>query len=194
MTKQLNQLFKGADLHHSETLIKYIQENAGSGGWIHIHSNYLTQLFKSSTTRQRCLKILIDNGVIEKGSHYLVGKSVKRYRIVDSTNPPPIQEEDVEDLNIPTIQEEEFFADRVDLVVLKETMHYKYKNQIPELIRITDNDIKIYKEVKSWIEVEYFGFDSDAQLKRCLELGMKELVADYLIKITLNNIKERSNN
>lgn len=191
MTKQLNQLFKGADLHHSETLIKHIQENAGSGGWIHIHSNYLTQLFKSSTTRQRCLKILIDNGVIEKGSHYLVGKSVKRYRIVDSTNPPTIQEED---LNIPTIQEEEFFADRVDLVVLKETMHYKYKNQIPELIRITDNDIKIYKEVKSWIEVEYFGFDSDAQLKRCLELGMKELVADYLIKTTLNNIKERANN
>jgi hypothetical protein len=200
MTKQLNQLFKGADLHHSKTLIKYIQENAGSGGWIHIHSNYLTQLFKSSTTRQRCLKILIDNGVIEKGSHYLVGKSVKRYRIVDSTNPPPIQEEDVEDLNIPTIQEEEFFADQqvADLVVQqaeeltsqikKEVMHYKYKNQVPELIRITDRDIKLYKEAKAWVEHEYFGFDSDAQLKRCLDLGIKELVIDFLIKRTLENI------
>lgn len=191
MTKQLNQLFKGADLHHCQSLINHILKNAGDAGWLHIKSKYLTkEIFKSPTTRIRCLKILIDNAIIERDDHYQVGTSVKRYRVIDPSNPPPIQEEDVEDLNIPTIQEEEFFADQqvADLVVLKEVMHYKYKNQVPELIRITDRDIKLYKEAKAWVEHEYFGFDSDAQLKRCLDLGIKELVIDFLIKRTLENI------
>lgn len=191
MTKQLNQLFKGADLHHCQSLINHILKNAGDGGWLHIKSKYLTkEIFKSPTTRIRCLKILIDNAIIERDDHYQVGTSVKRYRVIDPSNPPPIQKEDVEDVNIPTIQEEEFFADQqvADLVVLKEVMHYKYKNQVPELIRITDRDIKLYKEAKDWVEHEYFGFDSDAQLKRCLDLGIKELVIDFLIKRTLENI------
>jgi len=196
MTKQLKELFKGADLHHSESLINHILKNAGSGGWLHIHSSYLTQLFKSSVTRQRCLKILIDNGIIERSSHYHVGKSVKRYRIVDSSRLPSIQEEEID---LPTIQEEEFFVDQqqedqADLVVYEgifpdilNKFHSKYRTQAAELIRITDKDIRLYKESKDWVEKEYFSFDADAQRDRCLGLGLSESKVNFLIAKTLEN-------
>lgn len=149
--------------------------------------------------------ILVTKGLIEKRKGSFTdkkttnrnGKVVKQrstnsYRLANPSNPPSIQK----DIDLPSIVEEEFFGDQqvADLVVyeglfpdITNKFHSKYKTQVAEIIRITDKDILLYKESKAWVENEYFGFDADAQRKRCLDLGMSESKVNFLIAKTLEN-------
>lgn len=180
--------------------------------WQDLSIEYISKTFyKGNKNCSTYIKILVTNNLVQKrrGSSRdsktinRLGKEVytrgfNSYRLPDPSNPPLVQEEEVEDLNLPTIKEEEFFADQqVADQVDRADQHpkntikyvtYYYDNKEHNL-KITKEDIKTYKEIKSIVEERCCSFDADEQLSMCLKEGMDYLITKYLIKTTLENIK-----